>query len=69
MPSEGSRVVWLDVVKSEKELPEKVRIILSGRCKARVKEFEFDLAPLSISSRAAKGLTVTKWPVRAVEKG
>jgi topoisomerase-4 subunit A len=33
-----------------------------------VKEFEFDLSPLSVSSRSAKGLTVTKWPVRAVQK-
>jgi len=66
--SEGSKVVWLDVAKAEKEMPKKVKIILSGRCKARVKEFEFDLGQLSVSNRGAKGLTVTKWPVRAVQK-
>jgi topoisomerase IV subunit A len=68
VPSEGSRVAWLDIVKTEKELPKKVQITLSGRCSARLKEFEFDLSPLSISSRGAKGLTVTKWPVKSVEK-
>ncbi len=66
--SEGSKVVWLDVAKSEKDLPQKVQVVLSGRCKARVKEFDFDLSALSISHRGAKGLTVTKWPVRTVNK-
>lgn len=68
VPSEGSRVVWLDVADAEKQMPRTARIILSGRCKARIKEFEFDFSPLAVSSRGAKGLTVTKWPVRAVEK-
>jgi topoisomerase-4 subunit A len=49
-------------------MPRKVQIILSGRCKARVKEFEFDFGALNISHRGAKGLTVTKWPVRTVQK-
>ncbi|GAB1490003.1 hypothetical protein MASR2M8_24600 [Opitutaceae bacterium] len=66
--SEGSKVVYLDVAKSEAAMPKKVEIILSGRCSARIKEFEFDLSELSVGSRGAKGLTVTQWPVRQVKK-
>ncbi|MGH8018889.1 MAG: DNA gyrase/topoisomerase IV subunit A, partial [Opitutaceae bacterium] len=68
VPSEGSKVVYFDVAKSEKDMPKKLAITLSGRCAARVKEFEFDLRELSVSSRGAKGVTVTKWPVRMAKK-
>ena len=66
--SEGSRVVFFDVAKAESDMPKKVNIILSGRCSARVKEFAFDLSPLSVGSRSAKGLTVTKYPIRQVKR-
>ena len=66
--SEGSKVVYLDVAKTEAGMPKKVEIILSGRCSARIKEFEFDLSELTVGSRNAKGLTVTQWPVRQVKK-
>ncbi len=66
--SEGSRVVFFDVAKVETSMPKKVRIVLSGRCAARVKEFDFDLAPLSVGQRGAKGITVTQWPVRQVKR-
>ncbi len=66
--SEGSKVVFFDVAASEAAMPKKVEIILSGRCSARVKEFEFDLSGLSVGSRSAKGITVTQWPVRQVKK-
>lgn len=66
--SEGSKVVYLDVAKTEAGMPKKVEIILSGRCSARIKEFEFDLSELTVGSRSAKGLTVTQWPVRQVKK-
>lgn len=66
--SEGSKVVYLDVAKTEAGMPKKVEIILSGRCSARIKEFEFDLSQLTVGSRNAKGLTVTQWPVRQVKK-
>ncbi|PTY08177.1 DNA topoisomerase [Opitutaceae bacterium EW11] len=66
--SEGSRVVFLDVAKTEAGMPKKVNITLSGRCTARVKEFEFDLSVLSVGSRGAKGVTVTKYPVRTVRR-
>jgi len=66
--SEGSKVVYLDVTKNETAMPDKLRIQLSGRCKARVKDFEFDLTGQTVSTRGAKGVTVTKYPVRKVTK-
>lgn len=64
--SEGSSVLFLDVASSQDAMPKTVKVTLSGRCSARVKEFEFDLDSLSVSSRGAKGVTVTKYPVRKV---
>lgn len=66
--SEGSRVVYLEVSKSEKEMPKKLQIFIDGRSGARVREFEFDLASVPVSSRSAKGLTVSKWPVKDVKR-
>ncbi len=66
--SEGSKVVYFDVAASEAAMPKKVQIILSGRCSARIKEFEHDLSGLSVGSRGAKGITVTQWPIRQVKK-
>jgi topoisomerase-4 subunit A len=66
--SEGSKVVFLDVTKNEAAMPAKVRVQLSGRCSARVKDFEFDLSGLPVSTRGAKGLTVTKYPIRTVTR-
>ena len=66
--SEGSKVVYLDVTKNETAMPAKLRIQLSGRCKARVKDFEFDLTGQTVSTRGAKGVTVTKYPVRKATK-
>jgi topoisomerase-4 subunit A len=64
--SEGSRVVYFDVAASEAAMPKALHIALDGRSRARVREFDFDLAAVSISNRGAKGLTVTKWPVKEV---
>ncbi len=66
--SEGSKVVYFDATKNEAAMPAKVRIQLSGRCSARIKDFEFDLSGLSVSTRGSKGVTVTKYPVRKVTK-
>ena len=66
--SEGSKVVFFDVAKLETSMPKKVNVTLSGRCSARVKEFEFDLTQLTVGSRSAKGLTVTKYPIRMVRR-
>ena len=65
--SDGSRVVYLDVSATEKAMPKKLQISLDGRSGARVREFAFDLTPVPVSSRSAKGLTVTKWAVKAVK--
>ncbi|CAM3139896.1 DNA gyrase/topoisomerase IV subunit A [Rariglobus hedericola] len=66
--SEGSKLVFFDETKNQDSIPTKVRIQLSGRCSARVKDFEFDLKDLAIGSRGAKGLTVTQYPVKEVTR-
>lgn len=47
---------------------EVVEIKLSQSSTARKKVFEFDFADLEIKGRGARGITVTKYPVRKVEK-
>lgn len=66
--SEGSRVVWLEVSKTEKEMPKKIHVSLDGRSGARVREIDFDLTGVPVSTRAAKGLTVTKWTVKEIKR-
>jgi topoisomerase IV subunit A len=66
--SEGSKVVFFDVAKTEAALPKSVEVELSARCSARKKEFSFDLSELSVGGRAAKGITVTEYPVKRVRK-
>lgn len=67
--SEGSTVVWLDVAKSEKDMPKKLHVSLDGRSGARVREIDFDLTEVPVSTRSAKGVTITKWTVKQVKKG
>ena len=66
--SEGSRVVWLEVSAKEKDIPRQVHVALDGRCGARVREFDFDLTGVPVSTRQAKGLTVTKWSIKEVKR-
>ncbi len=66
--SEGSRVVFLEVSRTEAEMPKTLRIFIDGRSGARVRELDFDLTAVPVSSRSAKGLTVTKWPVKDVKR-
>jgi topoisomerase-4 subunit A len=66
--SEGSRVVYLEVSTGEKDMPKRVHVSLDGRCRARVREFDFDLSAMSVGSRSAKGLKVTRWPVKDVRR-
>jgi len=66
--SEGSRVVYLEVSKTEKEMPKTVHISLDGRSGARNREFDFDLTTVPVSTRTAKGLTVTKWAIKEVKR-
>lgn len=65
--SDGSKIVYLDVAKSEKEMPKSLHVSLDGRSGARVRELDFDLTPVPVSTRTAKGLTVTKWAVKEVK--
>ncbi|MDB6167870.1 MAG: gyrA 1 [Verrucomicrobia bacterium] len=66
--SEGSQVVYLEVSKTEKEMPKMLHVSLDGRSGARVREIDFDLTAVPVSTRTAKGLTVTKWAVKEVKR-
>jgi len=66
--AEGSHVVYLEVSKTEKEMPKKLQIFIDGRSGARVREFEFELDRVPLSARSAKGLTVSKWPVKDAKR-
>jgi hypothetical protein len=39
---------------------------LDGRSGARVRELDFDLTPVPVSTRTSKGLIVTKWAIKEV---
>jgi len=67
-PSEGSKLLYLEVSPTEKAMPQKLHVSLDGRGGARVRELDFDLTPVPVSSRGAKGLTITKWAVKAVKR-
>jgi topoisomerase IV subunit A len=60
---EKSKVHYLSInPNAEAEI---VRIILTPGCKAHKKEFEFNFAELEITGRSSKGITVTKYPIKA----
>ena len=66
--SEGSKLVFFDETKNQDAMPAKVRVQLSGRCSARIKDFEFDLSALTVGARGAKGITVTQYPIKEVTR-
>ncbi len=66
--SEGSKLIYLDIADKEKDMPKSVHISLDGRSGARVREFDFDLTPVPVSTRTSKGLTVTKWSIKEVKR-
>jgi topoisomerase-4 subunit A len=66
---ENSKVIWLHIAASEKEMPKKIHVSLDGRSGARVRELDFDLSAMPVSSRSSKGLTVTKWAIKEVKAG
>jgi topoisomerase-4 subunit A len=66
--TEGSTLVWLDVAEKEKDMPKSIHISLDGRSGARVRELDFDLTPVPVSTRTSKGLIVTKWAVKDVKR-
>ena len=67
MKSENSRIVYLHISPTEKGMPKKLHVSLDGRSGARVRELDFDLTELPVSTRTAKGVTVTKWSVKDVK--
>jgi topoisomerase-4 subunit A len=66
--SAGSKVVYFEVSKTEAEIAPTLHVALDGRSNARVREFDFDLRNVPVSNRAAKGITVTKWPVKDIRR-
>jgi topoisomerase-4 subunit A len=66
--SEKSRVVYLKISATEKEMPKAIRVLLDGRSGARVRELDVDLTKLAVSGRTSKGLTVSKWAVKDVRE-
>jgi topoisomerase-4 subunit A len=60
--------VYFEVSPAEAAMPKKLHISLDGRSRARVREFDFDVSAVAVSNRSAKGLTVTRWPVKAVAR-
>ena len=66
--SDGSRVVYFERCPTEKALPDGLHISLDGRSRARVREFDFEMTAVSVSNRSAKGLTVTRWPIKEVKR-
>jgi topoisomerase IV subunit A len=66
--SEGSTVVYFEVNPTEAAMPKKIHVSIDGRSGARVRELDFDLTAVPVSNRGAKGLTVSKWPVKAVAR-
>jgi topoisomerase-4 subunit A len=66
--SEGSKIVYLDIAATEKEMPKTIHVSLDGRSGARNRELDFDLTKIPVSTRTSKGLTVSKWAVKDVKK-
>jgi topoisomerase-4 subunit A len=66
--SEGSRVVFFDACAGEGAMPKRAHVSLDGRCRARVRELDFDLSAVSLGGRSAKGIKVTRWPVKDVRR-
>jgi topoisomerase-4 subunit A len=64
--SEKSRIVYLHICATEKEMPKTLHVSLDGRSGARVRELDFDLSTVPVSTRTSKGLTVSKWPIKDV---
>ncbi len=65
--NENSKIVYLDVAKSEKEMPKSLHLSLNNNSGARARKLNFDMTAVPVSARTAKGLTVTKWAVKEVK--
>ncbi|HEX8312270.1 MAG TPA: DNA gyrase/topoisomerase IV subunit A [Chthoniobacteraceae bacterium] len=67
VPSEKSRIIYLHVTATEEAMPHSLHVSLDGRSGVRVRELDFDLTRLPVSTRTSKGLTVTQWSVKEVK--
>jgi topoisomerase-4 subunit A len=64
--SEKSKVLYVHVNTTEEGMPHALHVFLDGRSGARVRELEFDLTTLPVSSRSSLGRQVTKWTIKEV---
>jgi topoisomerase-4 subunit A len=64
--SDGSKVLYFSANPNAEA--EVVRVFLSGRSRAKIKEFDFDFATIDIKGRSAQGNILTKYPIRKVIK-
>ena len=48
-------------------MPKALHVSLDGRSGARIRELDFDLTRLPISTRSSKGVTVAKWAIKDVK--
>jgi len=62
----GSKLLYLTANPNAES--EVVTIRLGSRSSARIKEFDFDFATLEIKGRGVLGNTITKYPVRKIER-
>jgi topoisomerase-4 subunit A len=65
--SENSRIIYLHVSSTEKDMPKALHISLDGRSGARTRELDIDMTSLPVSTRTSKGITVSKWTVKDVK--
>jgi topoisomerase-4 subunit A len=49
--SENSRIVYLDVSAGKKQMPKAIHVFLDGRGGARVRELDFELTGVPVSTR------------------
>ena len=66
--SEDSKILYLDVVNEEKDMPKSLHVSIDGRGGARVREFDFDVSSIPVTARTGKGVTLTQWTVKGVKK-
>jgi topoisomerase-4 subunit A len=67
--SENSRVIYLHISATEKGMPKTLHVSLDGRSGARIRELDIEMRDVPVSTRTAKGITVTKWTIKDVKEG
>ena len=65
--SEDSKIIFLHISPTEQGMPKTLHVSVDGRSGARVRELDFDLTTIPVSTRTSKGLTITKWSVKEVK--